>query len=395
MCGIVGYTGHGRRSPLVLRVSAAGIPWVRLRWHCCVGRSRRFEYRPGKAGVLANLESDCGGAPLPSTGRTGIGHTRWATHGGPDDGNAHPHMDSVGRRWPLCITASSRISGRCVPICGGTERCAVRHRHGGGGASVGREPTRDGSDRGGLRGVHGSWSAGPRGCVHPGRSPMPTFRRCWSRPGGRLAVGGRRRRRRDFVASDVSGVHRAHPGRDRTRAGPARGDSPPTAPYSQLPSTGSGRPDFTTVPGRLGSEPRQEGRIRVRSWRRRYSSSRLAVERTLRRSFRRVWDRARRAATGRWELRTRREGAHRRLRHRLPFGLVAKYAIEHWTRLTGRGRTGQRVPLSRPGLTATAGRRGLVSPARRRTPWKRCGIARRQRARVLAVCNTNGCADSS
>jgi glucosamine--fructose-6-phosphate aminotransferase (isomerizing) len=49
-----------------------------------------------KAGKLANLEKVLAEEAEPWTGTTGMGHTRWATHGGPTDGNAHPHLDCTG-----------------------------------------------------------------------------------------------------------------------------------------------------------------------------------------------------------------------------------------------------------------------------------------------------------
>src|SRR5687768_15755234 len=90
MCGIVGYVGNRQSSKFLL------------------GGLRRLEYRGYDSAGIATLSADgefnvakaVGRidalaermAALPPPGTTGIGHTRWATHGVPSEANAHPHF---------------------------------------------------------------------------------------------------------------------------------------------------------------------------------------------------------------------------------------------------------------------------------------------------------------
>lgn len=96
MCGIVGYVGSSRSVEVLL------------------GGLRRLEYRGydsagiaviddagelttrKRAGKLHVLTDELAEHPI-NNGGTGIGHTRWATHGGPNDQNAHPHLGDDGR----------------------------------------------------------------------------------------------------------------------------------------------------------------------------------------------------------------------------------------------------------------------------------------------------------
>ncbi len=91
MCGIVGYVGDKQ----ALAVVVEGLRRLEYRGYDSAGvavvQDHKLEVRK-KAGKLVNLETLLGTDPLPNS-TTGIGHTRWATHGIPNDANAHPHTD--------------------------------------------------------------------------------------------------------------------------------------------------------------------------------------------------------------------------------------------------------------------------------------------------------------
>jgi glucosamine--fructose-6-phosphate aminotransferase (isomerizing) len=95
MCGIVGYVGQKQ----ALEIIVSGLRRLEYRGYDSAGVAvicdGQLDVRK-KAGKLANLETLLGTDPLPES-TTGIGHTRWATHGGPTDSNAHPHL-SENRR---------------------------------------------------------------------------------------------------------------------------------------------------------------------------------------------------------------------------------------------------------------------------------------------------------
>jgi len=94
VCGIVGYTGpQSALTPIV-----EGLRRLEYRGYDSAGialGTNNSLFVEKRAGKLANLE-----AALPAnlpTVHSGIGHTRWATHGGPTDRNAHPHLDNEGK----------------------------------------------------------------------------------------------------------------------------------------------------------------------------------------------------------------------------------------------------------------------------------------------------------
>jgi len=95
MCGIVGYVGPRDGLEVVLD----GLRLLEYRGYDSAGiavidRNGTLQVAK-KAGRIENLEKELAGRPV--SGGTGIGHTRWATHGAPNDRNAHPHTDRSGR----------------------------------------------------------------------------------------------------------------------------------------------------------------------------------------------------------------------------------------------------------------------------------------------------------
>ncbi|MDX6310192.1 MAG: hypothetical protein QOI06_3238 [Nocardioidaceae bacterium] len=92
MCGIVGYVGRHNAAPLLVE----GLTQLEYRGYDSAGiavlgsAGMRVAKKQGRVRELA------ASMPRRFTGKVGIGHTRWATHGAPSDLNAHPHLDSTG-----------------------------------------------------------------------------------------------------------------------------------------------------------------------------------------------------------------------------------------------------------------------------------------------------------
>ncbi len=96
MCGIVGYVGDNKSLEVLLGglkrleyrgYDSAGVAVIDADGHLGVRK---------RSGKLKVLTDDLAADPL-GNGATGIGHTRWATHGGPTDANAHPHLGDNGK----------------------------------------------------------------------------------------------------------------------------------------------------------------------------------------------------------------------------------------------------------------------------------------------------------
>jgi glutamine---fructose-6-phosphate transaminase (isomerizing) len=99
MCGIVGYAGTPAAGLDALEVVLEGLRRLEYRGYDSAGVALQSDggiVTVKRSGKLARLEEALAEHRPPAT-TTGIGHTRWATHGGPTDENAHPHLGGGGR----------------------------------------------------------------------------------------------------------------------------------------------------------------------------------------------------------------------------------------------------------------------------------------------------------
>jgi glucosamine--fructose-6-phosphate aminotransferase (isomerizing) len=94
MCGIVGYIGHREAYPIVIN----GLKRLEYRGYDSAGlvlydgQEMKLSKTKGKVSDLEEKSQK----EITLNGSVGIGHTRWATHGVPNDVNSHPHVSNSG-----------------------------------------------------------------------------------------------------------------------------------------------------------------------------------------------------------------------------------------------------------------------------------------------------------
>ncbi|MFJ8744561.1 glutamine--fructose-6-phosphate transaminase (isomerizing) [Embleya sp. NPDC127516] len=131
MCGIVGYIGAQQAAPILLEglarleyrgYDSAGIAVLGARGAAKVVR------RVGRVHALAAA------VPAKTSGRVGIGHTRWATHGVPSETNAHPHASADGRIQVVhngiidnAAALRARLTAEGVELASDTDTEALAH----------------------------------------------------------------------------------------------------------------------------------------------------------------------------------------------------------------------------------------------------------------------------
>ena len=167
MCGIVGVVGRGEAAPLLLEA----LRRLEYRGYDSAGIATLVDghiERRRAEGKLGNLAGVLERAPLPGT--TGIGHTRWATHGAPTERNAHPHSTAPRQRGAQRHHREPRRAARRAGGRGRGVRDRDRHRDlrppgglaPGAGRGAGARPS-----RAALKRVHGAFALAAVFAGHP------------------------------------------------------------------------------------------------------------------------------------------------------------------------------------------------------------------------------------
>ncbi len=209
MCGIIGYVGDREAKPLLLQ----GLKRLEYRGYDSAGIALREDARLDYVRAVGNLQNlvDAAG-PNGSSSHHGLGHTRWATHGGVTELNAHP-LDRLRRRQDRHRPQRDR---RELPRAEAGARRAGSHVHVGDRRRSGRAHARARVRRRSRRGARARLPAA-RGPLldrrHPPRPSEPARRRA-------PPDAARRRRRRGRDVHRV--VRRRVPQRDAPRQLPRR-----------------------------------------------------------------------------------------------------------------------------------------------------------------------------
>src|SRR6266511_1873292 len=336
MCGIVGYVGPQQALPILL----AGLRRLEYRGYDSAGTAVVADGRVSvvrKAGRLEVLEKELGSEQaLP--GVTGIGHTRWATHGAPVDVNAHPHVDCGGEVAVIhngiienFLALRLRLEAEGHVLTSQTDTEVVAHLVE---AALAAGQAFPDAVRSALRELEGSFAiaavhAGDPEMVVAGKRDLP------------LVAG--RGQGENFVASDFAAFL------DRTRGGVAHFMLKEI--YEQplvIKQTLEGRTDLD---GRLVLDELRMSEDELREV-----------------------DKVFVVACG--------SAYHA--------GLVAKYAIEHWTRLPVEIEMASEFRYRDPVLDRNTLVIAISQSGETADTLAAARYARRQRARVLTVCNTVG-----
>ncbi|MTD14353.1 glutamine--fructose-6-phosphate transaminase (isomerizing) [Nakamurella sp. YIM 132087] len=392
MCGIVGYTGPKQALPVVLD----GLRRLEYRGYDSAGVAVLPE--PGadglapdavqqtakKAGVLANLTAYVDTGAVSLAGRTGMGHTRWATHGGPTDRNAHPHTDRSRRTAVIhngiienFAPLRTELENSGIELASDTDTEVVAHLLGAAfdtGATAGDLAA---SMAAVCRRLEGAFTLVATHVDAPGVIVA-------ARRNSPLVVGVGEGEM--FVASDVAAFI------SHTREAIELGQDQLvviTPDGYKITCFSGGEADYRTFHVDWDLAAAEKGGFAT-FMDKEIAEQPAAVADTLRGHFdgtRIVLDEQR---LGEDELRTIDKVFVVACGSAYHSGLVAKYAIEHWTRLPVEVELASefryRDPvLDRDTLVVAVSQSGETADT-----LEAVRHARRQRARVLAVCNTNG-----